>query len=165
MKKVDIVQTINPAIAYNGAVKIIYLDKSNGSNLKVINKKNSGGIGLFTAITRALVGLEVKDFTPSYIMGYFDLEGNNAAFASPVTFASTPILYNNDSIAINSNEANALQYTFMVPATSLTNRTESISLLRLYNNKQQVCASLVLEDNISTRISSNILIYWKLKFN
>lgn len=164
-KKLNITQVINPAVEYNGAVKIIYLDKGKNSSLKVINKKNSGDVGLFTAITRALVGFNVKDFTPSYIMGYFDIAGQNAAFASPITFASTPILYNNDSIAVNANEANMLQYTFMVPATSLTSRTQSISLLRLYNNKQQVCASLVLEDDISTNISSNILIYWKLKFN
>lgn len=164
---VGITDTFHPEIRYKGFVKILYIDKNNGK-AQVIRKQNSGGYGLFTAITRALAGYPVHNHIPVNLMAY-DAAGN-PVFAQNIGYSSAPILYQSttggDSVAINIDEnINMIQYTFMIPANSLIATTD-IAKLVLYNKLGQECAILELSSGqrINTTTGSNILIYWKLKF-
>lgn len=165
---VNITDIIEPQVKYKGSVKVLYIDKSSGKT-KIIKKNNSGGPGLFTAICRMLIGLDSHEFVPSYIMGYNP--GGSQLFTQDITFASTPVLYRTeeggqtDSIAESATSADTVQYTFMVPANNLVSRTQKITTIKLFNSRDEVCATLDLQNEaIETAIGSNILIYWKLKF-
>lgn len=164
---IGITDTFHPEIRYKGFVKILYIDKNNGKT-HVIRKQNSGGQGLFTAITRALAGYPVQNHLPINLMAY-DGAGN-PVFAQNIGYSSAPILYQSsaagDVVAIDINEnINMIQYTFMIPANSLIASTDICKLV-LFNKLGQECAVLNLEhgQRISTTTGSNILIYWKLKF-
>ena len=165
-KILQINDIIEPNVEYRGSVKILYIDKDSGK-AKIIKRHNEGGVGLFTAICRALVGLDTNMYAPSYIYGYS--ASGMQLFTQKITYASTPLLYNNvdgvERLAVDATAANVIQYTFLVPITSLKSTSEDIAKLILYNNERQVCAELDLtSDPISTSLGANILIYWKLKF-
>lgn len=166
-KILQINDIIEPQVDYRGSVKILYIDKSSGKT-KTIKRHNKGGKGLFTAICRSLVGLDVTNYVPSYIYGYNSKDA--LLFTQKITYASTPMLYNADQgrekLAAEGTEANIVQYTFLVPITSLRSTSESIRKLKLFNNNNEECAVLELDEHsaISTNLGANILIYWKLRF-
>lgn len=169
-KILHVTDTIEPQVKYRGSVKVLYMDKHSGKT-KILRKHNSGGPGLFTAICRMLVGLDANDFVPSYIYAYSNRDGGGKQlFSQKITYASTPVLYksveDSDIIAETAELANIVQYTFMIPATSLKSRTDQIKCLMLYNSRNEICAKINFDDieAIETAVGSNILIYWKLKF-
>ena len=161
---------IEPKIKYRGSVKVLYIDNKTGK-AKVIKKHNAGGPGLFTSICRMLLGLPTAEYVPSYILGYTEQNGQGRQlFTQRIAYASTPILYEvqdgKDKVAADEQTASVIQYTFLVPVTSLKSSTGTIKSLLLYNNKNQVCAQLDFDDAdaIDTNLGANLLIYWKLKF-
>lgn len=170
-KILNVSDVIEPKVKYRGSVKVLYIDKNSGRT-KIIKKHNSGGSGLFTAICRTLIGLDSKNYIPSYVYAYTAHDGEGKQLLSQkITYASTPLLYKTnakgeDVIAESSEVANIVQYTFMIPATSLKSRDQKIRCLILYNNRNEICAKLNFNDleTIETSVGSNILIYWKLKF-
>lgn len=170
-KILNVSDVIQPQVKYRGSVKVLYIDKNSGKT-RVLKRHNKGGAGLFTAICRMLVGLDSKDFIPSYISAYSEHDGaGRQLLAQRLTYASTPVLYktvseDEDVIAESAELANAIQYTFMIPATSLISNQVPIKCLILYNSRNEVCATLNFDDleKIDTKVGSNILIYWKLKF-
>lgn len=169
-KILHIDDVIEPQVKYRGSVKVLYIDKKSGK-ARVIKKNNSGGPGLFTAICRMLTGLDCTSFIPSYIYAYTLQDGGGRQLlAQKITYASTPTLYktsgDTDTVAESADLADAIQYTFMIPATSLVARGSTIKCLILYNDRDEVCAKLNFDqfEEIETAVGSNILIYWKLKF-
>lgn len=153
------------SVVYSGCVEVHYVDKIN-NKLKVIKQKNNGAIGLFTAVTRFLAGESAVDFMPSYIKGYYKTsDGNYPAFTQNIPYTIKPRLSCDESYA-DGTLSNMIEYTFLVPYMCLAQTTNPITDLELYNNKDIVCAkiSLTSDKAIDTNISSNILIYWKLKF-
>lgn len=168
----NVVDTIKPQVKYKGSVKVLYIDKRSGK-AKTLRRHNSGGEGLFTAISRMLIGLDTAEFIPSYIMAYN--AGGAQLFTQDIGYASTPVLYKSvtngsgevigDAIAESAESADIVQYTFMIPANNLVSRQQKIVKIKLFNKKGKLCAELDLTDAaIDTAIGSNILIYWKLKF-
>lgn len=168
----NISSEIKPQIRYRGSVKILYIDKNSGK-ARMIKNHNSGGIGLFTCICRALIGMDSSKHMPSYIYAYTDntdinqqQHATNQVLAQKITYASTPLLYKGDELATDYDNADCVEYTFMIPSTSIMITDADIKSLVLYNNLNQICAILNLpdEESISTSTGYNILIYWKLKF-
>lgn len=164
---IGITETFHPQVKYRGFVKILYIDRNSGRT-RVIRQHNAGDEGLFTAITRALAGYDIQNHLPLNVMGY-DVSGQEM-FAQKIGYSSTPVLYSSkeagDSVAINLDEGvNMIQYTFMIPANSLIATTDICKLV-LFNKLGKKCATLDLPvgEQISTNTGSNILIYWKLKF-
>lgn len=187
LTKIDIEENISPEIKYDGYVTVKYRDRKTGK-LKTIKKHNIGTIGLFTAIALVLSGqvTSASNNIPSSIMGFYK-NGDNYenAFIQKISRSSgARILYYDETNHTykegSFNRCDTVQYEFLIPATSLSQKTSKISKLVLLNNaplakdsepytkdSANVCAILTLDDTsaIDTDVSSNILIYWKLRFS
>ena len=168
-KILNINDIIEPGVEYRGSVKILYMDRISGK-ARILKKHNAGGPGLFTAICRMLISLPTSNHIPSYIKG-LDANNNNL-FTQKIRYATTPSLYKTDEatqidkLVNDAMNANVILYTFLIPVTGLKSSKNAITKLVLCNENDVECATLELDadEQIETNVGTNILIYWKLKF-
>ena len=166
-------------ISYKGEVTIQYKD-SNNKNV-TIKKSNSGDLGLFSFLTRALQGLTnnslslLNQLKPSRINAF---NGESDVLYGTINYESTPVLYNyvNNEYEINPTNSNTVEYTFRIPYNYLIHNegNEKIIINKLYllnniddndENYSNICASVELKENqIEITTKTNILIKWKLRF-
>lgn len=153
----------SPSLVYKGEVTITY--KKNNKR-KTIKKHNSGNIGLETCIIRALSNIDVFNYTPSLLMGYY-MDGSieQPALIQNISISSQPITYK-DGVKSDATECDSVQFSFLIPYGSITSSVD-ITRLKLLNRNNQVCAQVDLEQSqaIPSDTLDNIVIYWKMTFN
>lgn len=155
----------NNMIAYSGKVKILYQDAK--GRCRVSRGSNEGKIALFTFLTYALQGTYAKDLAPRYLNGlYVDGERENPVFFQKVVLSKTPIRKNStNSSDINGSISDCVEYCFTVNPAVFNNAYNTINRLQLVNSRDEVCAEIDLDDEISVGTGfSNILVYWTLTF-
>lgn len=176
MKKINIADKINTAIAYKGCVTVEYFDKINGK--KVINAHNEGQTALFNAIVKMLEGRDINSISRPSSIGLFNAGGENVLNGS-VKYLVTPVLYvakkdtNGNYTYSSSNvetSANCIMYSFTIALnnykTGITDNT--VTTLKLLNAEgTELFATLDLtkmDQTIKIDTTSNMQIYWRLIF-
>lgn len=182
-KHIEIQDCIQHNIKYKGIVTVSLIDKQTG---KQYNRKsyNTSEKDLFTAICRMLCDVDTQDYIPRYIKAYNSnlqnlsptqslIDADKEVFYNPVYYSASPSVYTLQDQSwirstLNSQDgAEMVEYSFLVPSTNIKlNANNYIKSLRLFNNRNNLCASVDFgDDAISLSNSSNILITWKLQFS
>lgn len=167
-KTINIADKITPKISYKGAVKIQYV--RNGKKIE-IKKHNIGKIALFTGICRYLAGYNSAKYLPKKLdaLTLVELDDGTQEFksvlADPIPFNVQPKLFDENDIQ-SENKCKKVQYGFNIQRSSLLQASSNIMISRfnLLTDNNTVCATIDLNGNeqISTNISNNILVYWTL---
>lgn len=155
-------------IAYKGNVKIEFIDRD--GQRQTLKRRNEGKDPLFSVIVKALSGdssFALVDDRPSNLMAYNEAE--EPLLIQAVYQNSKPVIFFENAeevIEINSDTTfNTIQYVFLIPPSNIADKSSEIKMLKLLNNKKEVCAEIEVNPTISTNTASNILIYWNLKFD
>lgn len=153
-------------IIYSGNVHIQYQFKKKTKNIR---KHNEGKLPLFSAIVSALGDdiVTARQLMPRYIMakhkGDNDITGN--CLTSKVLVQGISYYNSSEFQAIGKTKADTIRYTFVIPSPLMV-PGKKINTLELLNSNDGICAEITLDSNnqISTDLGANLLIYWDLTF-
>lgn len=170
--KAEVEKAPQIAVGYKGEVTIKRVD-THSKKTKIYRIHNHGEAGLFSFLIHALQGENMKQYRPRYLMLYGDED--KALLTQRATVAFTPTAYKtqDNKNVVSYDTCDSVVFSFIVPSTQFKEFDMTVTKAALFSdrsssnvltNNDGLCAIAELNSGIQVSAGTNLMVYWRLKF-